>query len=239
MPQAWRQGFWDRRDTENADIFIADLKRHEQQNDLPRLMVMSLREDHTHGTSPGAYTPRACVASNDQGVGKIVAACSRSKFWKEMAIFVIEDDAQDGPDHVDAHRTEALVISPYTRTGRVDSTFYNTVSMLRTMELILGLPPMSQYDAATTPLYNAFTSKPDLTPYDLRPPRIDLNAKNTQAAYGAAESSRMDFSIPDHLTEEQVEALNRILWHSIKGEKTPYPSSVRRGLFARSGHPVR
>src|SRR5262249_35034897 len=136
-----------------------------------------------------------------------VAACSRSKFWKQMAIFVIQDDAQDGSDHVDAHRTEALVISPYTRRGRVDSTFYTTTSMLRTMELILGLSPMTQYDAAATPMYNAFAARPDLTPFTLRPARVDLNVKNLKTAYGARESQAMDFSRPDHLTAEQVQTL--------------------------------
>ena len=159
-------------------------------------MIMSLPEDHTEGTKPGAFTPTAQVASNDQAVGKIVAACSRSKFWKEMAIFIVQDDAQDGPDHVDAHRTEALAISPYTRQGKTDSSRYTTASMLRTMELILGLAPMSQYDAAAPPMYAAFRSAPDVTPYTLRPPQTDLMAKNVATAYGAKESSRMDFPAP-------------------------------------------
>ncbi|MBC7808402.1 MAG: SMP-30/gluconolactonase/LRE family protein [Akkermansiaceae bacterium] len=235
MPDVWRVGRGSRRDSENADVFISELKRYEAQNNMPRFMIMDLPEDHTNGTRPGAFTPRACVASNDLGVGKIVEACSRSKFWKEMAIFVIEDDAQAGPDHVEAHRTTAFVISPYTRTGKVDSTHYSTVSLLRTMELILGIPPMSQYDAAATPMYNAFTNKPDLTPYTLQAPRIDLNVKNETVAHGAAESSAMDFSGPDLLTSVQVDALNRILWHSIKGTHVPYPAIHRRALPLRDG----
>ena len=187
MPAAWAEGFDKRREFENADIFNADLKRYEQNNNMPHFMIMSLREDHTNGTKPGAFTPQACVASNDLGVGKIVEACSKSKFWKEMAIFVIQDDAQDGPDHVDAHRTEALVISPYTRHHGVDSTFYSTTSLLRTMELILGLAPMSQYDAAATPMYNAFQNKPDFSPYVCLPARTDVMAKNGQTAYGARD----------------------------------------------------
>jgi hypothetical protein len=155
-----------------------------------------------------------------------------------MAIFVIEDDAQDGPDHVDAHRTETVVISPYTRTGKIDSTHYNTVSLLRTMELILGLPPMSQYDSAATPLYNAFMPKPDLTPYKVVPARTDVNAKNTATAYGAKESMQMDFSDVDLLTAAQVDQLNRILWHSIKGVDVPYPALTRRGLFSVKGQPI-
>jgi YVTN family beta-propeller protein len=238
MAPIWKNGLDSRRDFENADVFLSELRRYERENDLPQFMIMSLREDHTEGTTPGAFTPKACVASNDLGVGKIVEAFSRSRYWKETAIFIIQDDAQDGPDHVDAHRTEALVISPYTRRGRVDSTFYTTTSMLRTMELILGLPPMSQYDAAATPMYNAFASRPDLTPYTLRPARVDLMEKNGQHAYGARESLEMDFSGPDRLTARQVDQLNRILWHSIKGSRVPYPSPVRRALLAPSGRSV-
>ena len=238
MPAAWAKNFDKRREFENADVFNADLKRYEQNNNLPRFMIMSLREDHTNGTSPGAFTPTACVASNDLGVGKIVAACSKSKFWPHMAIFVIQDDAQDGPDHVDAHRTEALVISPYTRHKGVDSTFYTTTSLLRSMELILGLEPMSEYDAAATPMYNAFRSKPDTTPYVCRPAQVDLMAKNTPKSYGAKQSSRMDFFGPDHLTAQQVDSLNRILWHSVKGAGTPYPAPVHRALLAMGGQSV-
>ena len=116
--------------------------------------------------SVGKPTPRAMVADNDLALGRVVEAVSKSKFWKETAIFVIEDDAQNGPDHVDAHRIVALVIQPYTKRNYVDSTMYSTSSMLRTMELILGLKPMSQFDAAARPMYNSFQAKPDLTPYE-------------------------------------------------------------------------
>lgn len=238
MSEIWKKGMSSRRDTENAELFIADLKQYEQTGKMPSFMIMSLREDHTNGTSPNAFTPEACVASNDQGVGKIVEALSKSKFWSSTALFVIQDDAQDGPDHVDAHRTEALVISPYTRKRGVDSTFYTTASLLRTMELILGLAPMSQYDAAATPMYRAFqkmSDKLDLTPYTCRKPGIDLNAKNGRTAFGAKESSKMDFSKPDQLTMAQVDQLNRILWHSAKGANTPYPGPVHRALLHPSG----
>src|SRR5204863_1827167 len=114
--------------------------------------------------------------------GKIVAAASRSKFWKEMAIFVIEDDTQNGPDHVDAHRTIGFVISPYAKRGFVDSTFYTTASMVRTMELILGLPPLTQYDAGATPMFNAFGRSAVLTPYTIKTPAVDLAARNPATA---------------------------------------------------------
>ncbi len=226
------------RDYVAADIFIKDLAEWERTGNMPRFAVMALSEDHTSGTRLGAFTPKAAVASNDLAVGKIVEACSKSRFWKEMAIFIIEDDAQNGPDHVDAHRTVALAISPYTKRAHVDSTFYSTCSMLRTMELILGLPPMSQFDAAATPLYASFTSKPNLTPYTCRPSRIDLNAKNTKTAYGAGASLALDFSEPDRLTVQDEDTLNRVLWHSIKGADTPYPGIIRRPLFDYNGRSV-
>jgi YVTN family beta-propeller protein len=227
------------RDYIAADIFINDLQKWEIGGEMPGFVVMALSEDHTAGTRPGAFTPRAAVASNDFALGKIVAACSKSRFWKEMAIFVIEDDAQNGPDHVDAHRTVGLAISPYTRQGgKTDSTFYTTVSMLRTMELILGLPPMSQYDAAATPMYSSFRNQPDMTPYTVRAPRIDLNAKNTAQSFGAKRSLAFDFSAPDRLSLADENDLNRILWHSIKGVATPYPALVRRPIFTGAGTPL-
>ncbi len=212
------------RDYIAADIFVKDVERWSKVGGMPGFMVMALSEDHTSGTRAGAYTPKAAVASNDLALGKIVEACSHSPFWKNMAIFVVEDDAQNGPDHIDAHRTVALAISPYVRKHTVDSTMYSTCSLLRSMELILGLPPMTQFDGAATPLYKSFTSKPDLTPYKCREAKIDLNSKNTRSTFGAARSARMDLSEPDKLTVNDEIALNKILWHSIKGLNTPYPA---------------
>jgi YVTN family beta-propeller protein len=226
------------RDYDLADIFIKDLAGWEKSGEMPRFAVMALSEDHTKGTRPGASTPKACVASNDLGLGKIVEACSKSRFWKEMAIFVIEDDAQNGPDHVDAHRTVALAISPYTRRNSVDSTFYSTCSLLRTMELILGLPPMSQYDAAATPLYASFTGTANTKPFTCLPARVNLQAKNGQTAYGARASLAMNLSEPDQLSVQDEDTLNRLLWHSVKGAKTPYPGIVRRPLFDRKGRSI-
>lgn len=224
-----------KRDFEKAEVFVRELAEFERTGSLPRFMIMSLGEDHTSGTRPGAFTPKASVASNDLALGRIVEACTRSRYWKDMAIFVIEDDAQNGPDHVDAHRTVALVISPYAKRRHLDSTFYTTVSMLRTIELILGLPPMSQYDAAAAPMYGSFAQTADARPYTALPARIDLMEKNADRAYGARESMGIDFSEYDLLTLEQEDTLNRALWHSIKGEHVPYPVPVRGALFARSG----
>jgi hypothetical protein len=173
------------RDTDRVAVFLDEFREYEKNDNLPRFIVMSLGEDHTEGTKPGAPTPQACVASNDLALGQLVDAVSKSKYWSKIAIFVIEDDAQNGPDHVDAHRTVGLVIGPHVRRRHLDSTQYGTVSMLRTMELILGLPPLSQFDAAATPMYESFTDKPDLTAYEHLPARINLNAVNEQTAYGA------------------------------------------------------
>src|SRR5262249_18810067 len=158
------------------------------------LITMSLPEDHTTGTQVDTFTPPACVASNDLALGRLVEAVSKSSLWKETAIFVIEDDAQNGPDHVDAHRTARHVISPYREGAAVDSTQSSTVSLIRTIALIPGRPPLSQYDATARPMYNSFTDAPDLTPYTHEPARIDLDAKNTKLAYGAERSGKMDFS---------------------------------------------
>ena len=193
---------------------------------LPRFMVMSLGEDHTTGTRPGTFTPRACVASNDLALGRIVEAVSHSKYWPEMAIFVIEDDAQNGPDHVDAHRTVGLVISPYTKRKHLDSTQYSTVSMIRTIELILGLPPLSQFDAAARPMFASFTDKPDLTPYVTEPPRIDLNAGQRSDGLRRRAVEKMDFDEYDQIDDFE---LNEILWRVDQGEGCPGPAGRATG----------
>ena len=219
------------RDMELVDILLAEYQQFLQNNDMPRFIIASLGEDHTDGTRPGAFTPEACVGSNDQALGKLVEAVSHGPLWSQTAIFVIEDDAQNGPDHVDAHRTVSLVISPYTKRGFVDSTQYSTVSLIRTMELILGLQPLSQYDAAARPMYNSFTLTPDLTPYNCEAPQIDLFAKNEATAYGAERSLRMDFSEYDRIDDFE---LNEILWRAVMGRDAPLPPAVRRAIAFRS-----
>jgi hypothetical protein len=220
------------RDTDNAKAFLAEFDEYEKHfddpapaNRLPNFIVMSMPEDHTRGTSPGAFTPVAMVASNDLALGQIVDRVTHSRYWPETAIFVIEDDAQDGPDHVDARRTVALVASPYIRRQTVDSTQYTTSSFVRTIELLLGLPPMSQYDAAAMPLYKSFGVTPDAAPYTLRPAEVDLNAKNTSRSYAARRSKRMDFSEVDRAPAQE---LNEIIWKSVKGADSPMPPPVRR-----------
>ena len=218
------------RDTENVAVFLKEFREFERKGNLPRFIVMSLGEDHTMGTRTGTFTPAACVASNDLALGQLVEAVSKSTLWPQIAIFVIEDDAQNGPDHVDAHRTVGLLISPYVRRKAVDSTQYSTVSMIRTMELILGLPPLSQYDAAARPMFASFTETPVMTPYEHLAAQIDLNAVNESSAYGAARSMKMDFSEYDRVNDFE---LNEILWRSIKGVDAPLPAPVRRAIADR------
>lgn len=218
------------RDMNRVDGWIKDLQEAERTGEMPQFAIMSLGEDHTQGTKAGAPTPASAVASNDIALGKIVEAASKSKFWKQMAIFAIEDDAQNGPDHVDAHRTAGLVISPWVRRGVVDSTMYTTASMIRTMELLLGLPPLTQYDAAATPMFNSFQKRPELVAYRPLVPEVDLKAVNGKQAAGALESGKMDFSEYDRAPED---ALNRILWRAVKGAEVPYPAPIHRAVFTR------
>jgi len=219
------------RDTDNVAVFIKEYDAFAKAGTMPRFIVMSLGEDHTSGTTVGAFTPQACVASNDLALGQLVEHVSNGPLWKETAIFVIEDDAQNGPDHVDAHRTVGLVISPYTKRKHLDSTQYSTVSLIRTMELILGLEPLSQYDAAARPMFHSFTAKADTTAYKHDPAQIDLNVRNTRLAYGADRSNKMDFTEYDKIDDFE---LNEILWHAVMGPDAPEPPAVRRAIAFRS-----
>lgn len=223
-------------DNQRIDKWLEEFKQYEQSGDLPRLNVIRLGGDHTSGTNPKYPTPRAMIAENDLALGRLVEAISNSRFWKESAIFVLEDDAQNGPDHVDTHRSVALVASPFVKRGTVDSTMYDTAAMLRTMELILGLPPMSNLDAGATPMYAAFQGVPALTPFKSRPARIDLKERNAVNAWGAEASAAMYMAEAD-LAPEQP--LNEILWKSVRGPNSVMPPPVRaafvRALAAGDG----
>ena len=166
------------------------------------------------------------VADNDLALGRIVDAISHSRYWKDSAIFVTEDDSQDGLDHVDGHRTVGFVISPYVKHGQVDSSFFSIVNVFRTIEQILGLSPVNQFDAAAEPMFSVFTSKPDLTPYSARPNQVPLDEMNPSLAglVGlqrdlARFSLTIDSSEPD---SADADMLNRAIWHSVKGFNTPY-----------------
>jgi YVTN family beta-propeller protein len=228
-------------DVIKAGDILAHLADWERAREMPNLVMVILPNDHTEGTSPGWCTPRACVADNDFALGKIVEGLSRSSFWKSMAILVVEDDAQNGVDHIDGHRTVALAISPYARRGAVDSTIYTQPSMVKTIELMLGLPSMSIFDLVATDMRASFIGpdeSPNLAPYTALTPvqsLYDVNQRvgsiqgpySTQRREAARASVRMSFENPD---EAPTEKLNRILWHDARGWATPYPA-VRRVMF--------
>lgn len=214
-------------DQKRADRFLEELAQFEKKGEMPQFIVLRLPNDHTYGTSPDKHTPTAMVADNDLALGRVIEALSKSKFWPETAVFVVEDDAQNGSDHVDAHRTVALVVSPYTKRSVVDSNMYSTSSMLRTMELILGLEPMTQFDASALPMYNSFQAKADLTPYQHLPSNVDLGAKNASTAYGAKMSLTFDFSKEDAADDL---LLNEVVWRSVRGANSPMPAPVRAGF---------
>jgi DNA-binding beta-propeller fold protein YncE len=214
-------------DLARADRFISELARFEREGEMPRLQIVRLPNDHTAGTSRGKPTPTAYMAENDLAFGRVVEAVSRSKFWASTAIFVVEDDAQNGSDHIDAHRTIAYVISPYVRKHTVDSTLYSTCSMLRTMELILGMKPMSQFDAAAMPMFASFGPKPDLSPYVAVLPQADLNARNLATAWGHEKSEKMDLTREDAADDLE---LNEVIWRSVRGADSVMPAPVRAGF---------
>ncbi|HVT27643.1 MAG TPA: bifunctional YncE family protein/alkaline phosphatase family protein, partial [Lacipirellulaceae bacterium] len=216
-------------DIYRAAQFIDELKQYEQKGELPNLIMMMLPMDHTMGTRPDNPRPESCVANNDLALGRIIEAVSHSKFWPETCIFVVEDDPQMGFDHIDGHRTVAMVVSPYTRRHIVDSTNYNQTSLVRTIELILGLPPMNQIDASATPMSSCYMQRPDFAPYDAEPNRIPLDRMNPDLAkikdpgarHWAQESMKLDLSEEDKADEN---TFNRILWHARRGRDDTYPA---------------
>jgi len=207
-------------DSLRADRFIDDLTNYEAGGDMPQLQIIRLPSDHTHGSTKGFGTPTVYVADNDLALGRVVDAVSHSQFWPQTAIFVVEDDAQNGPDHVDAHRTVALVISPYTKHAAVDSTMYSTSSMLRTIELILGFQPMSQFDAAATPMFNTFQSTPDLSPYQALNVNVDMNQKNPATAWGAGFKG-LNFAKEDAVDDL---LLSEMVWRAVRGSGSNMPA---------------
>jgi len=225
-------------DVVRADIFLDHLAAWQRGDSMPNLVILQLPSNHTNGTGAGWCVPRACVADNDLALGKVVEGLSHSKFWSSMAILVVEDDAQNGVDHVDGHRTVALAVSPFTRRGMVDSTFYNHPSLLKTIELILGLPALSIFDLVTNDLGPSFigpNQSPDLRTFAAIEPRqsiYEVNPKPAQIRNGAQRaaalaSARMNFKTPDAAPSGE---LNRILWHDARGWSTPYPT-VKSALF--------
>ncbi len=222
-------------DVIRARLFLADVKKWEAEGRMPNLVLLQLPSNHTHGAAPGSHSAKAMVADNDLALGQVVEALTHTQFWKKMVIFVVEDDAQNGVDHVDGHRTVALAISPYARRGAVDSTFYAQTSMVKTIELILGLPTMSIFDLIANDMRASFQDTPDFAPYTAVEPRQSLYEMNPklEALSGAArraalDSMKMRFDVPDAAPTDR---LNRILWHMARGWTTPYPG-VRQAAFA-------
>ena len=214
-------------DVKRAEVFLKELAQFESANEMPKLIVMRLGNDHTSGTAAGKIAPLSSVADNDYALGQIVEGVSKSKFWKNTAIFVLEDDAQNGPDHIDSHRSPAFVLSPYTRRAVVDSTMYNTVSVLRTIEMILGMRPMTHFDAGARPMASVFAKEAVMTPYTPEKPRISLDARNPAASPTAARSNRLDFDEADMNDDDEM---NDILWLAIRGTSPPAPV---RSFFSR------
>jgi YVTN family beta-propeller protein len=219
-------------DVYRAAEFIKELQAFEKNNNFPNFIIMLLPNDHTSGTSPDFPTPRAAVADNDLALGQIVEAISNSKFWKETCIFVTEDDPQAGLDHVDGHRTVGFVISPYTKRGKVISTYYSQINMVRTMENILGIPPMNQLDLNSEPMVDCFSSIPDFAPYKAVMNKVPLEEINPpletlrgDALYWAQKSLEQDLDDYDRIDED---VFNRIIWHAMKGYDLPYPDLSKK-----------
>ncbi|HUB59111.1 MAG TPA: alkaline phosphatase family protein [Puia sp.] len=219
----------DTQDIRREQIFEQDFDSLVRIGAVPHFSTIYLPNDHTSGLTKGDYTPMAMIADNDLALGRLVDHISHSPIWPQSAIFVLEDDAQDGPDHVDAHRSPAYVISPYIKHRSVDHTLYSTTSILHTMELILGLPPMSQYDAAATPLFNSFTATPDTTAYNAVPAGIDIDQRNTAMTPSAILSAQFDLSRADAVPDA---LLNEVLWKAVKGENSTVPAP-RRSAFVK------
>ncbi len=223
-------------DQHRADFFLRELREFEAKGEFPNLVIICLPNDHTSGTTPGEATPAACVADNDLAFGRIIEGLSRSRFWKEMAIFAIEDDPQAGWDHVSGYRTISFCVSPYAKRGALVSTQYNTTSILRTIEQILGMPVMNQFDASAEPMFDCFTDTPDFTPYTVAPAQVALDQLNPdpkaindrQLRDDAVVSSTLNFREIDRAPED---VLNRILWRAMQGTAKAYPQwAIMAGL---------
>jgi YVTN family beta-propeller protein len=232
-------------DVVKAEDLLDHLREWQQAGEMPNLTMMILPGDHTSGTTAGWCQPKACVADNDLALGRIVEGLTHSLFWKSMAILVVEDDAQNGVDHIDGHRTVALVASPFAKHGEIDSTFYSQPSMVKTIELMLGLPALSMFDLVATDMRASFlpqAGKPDLAAFTAIEPRQSLYDVNVRVGSitgphaaerraAAIASAKMDFDEPDEAPSDQ---LNHILWHDARGWTAPYPAAKHSLFFPLS-----
>ena len=213
------------KDIDREQVWEHDFDSLSALHAVPQLNIIYLPNDHTSGLSKGAPTPNAQLADNDLAVGRLIDHLSHSPEWQDCAVFILEDDAQNGPDHIDAHRSTAYLAGPYVRRGFIDHTMYSTTGMLRTIELILGLPPMSQYDAAAIPMWRSFTPQANTTPFTHTEALVDINEVNVAVNALSRESDSFNLAAADLVPDLQ---LNRILWRSIKS--TPFPAP-RRAAF--------
>ncbi len=219
----------DYKDVDRITVFKHDFDSLITINQVPQFNTIRIGNDHTSGQRKGKISPVSALADNDFALGQLVQHISESSIWKETAIFVLEDDAQNGPDHIDAHRSPAFIISPYIKRKTVNHAMYSTSGMLRTMELILGLPPMSQYDAAAVPLFSCFTNEPDLTPYIVKQPGVSLDERNTASNNSALRSEAFNLAKEDAAPDLD---LNEVVWKSVKGEHSMMPAP-RRSAFVK------
>lgn len=210
-------------DQTRAGVWIADMQKFERAGSMPALEIVRLPNDHTSGAKAGSPTPRAYMADNDLALGRMIEALSKTRFWKSTAVFVLEDDAQNGPDHVDSHRSVMMVISPYA-AGGVVHRFVNTTDVIATIEELLKLGTMSQFDYFGRPLRSIWRSNPDLRPYSALIPSVSLDEKNARVGIGAEESKRLALAKEDEADED---LFNRILWRAIKGSARTYPGITR------------
>jgi hypothetical protein len=213
-------------DQRRADAWLEEFREYERTGHLPQLQILRLPNDHTSGLSAGKPTPRAYVADNDLALGRVIAALSRSPFWTNTVVFVLEDDAQDGPDHVDSHRSPLFVISAYNRPG-VIHRFANTTDVIATIADILHLGSLSQFDHFGRPLAGIFADDADLTPYTVLVPDVPLDERNPAGTRGALESERLELGQEDRSDDD---LFNRILWEAVKGD-VPYPGPRRMSLL--------
>ena len=224
---------WDQtvRDTTRVNQWKRDFDSLVAANALPQLNTLRIINDHTEGLRKGRPTPFAHCADNDLAVGMFIDYLSKSPVWKESVVFVLEDDAQDGPDHVDAHRSPAYIAGGFVKRGFVDHTMYSTTSVLRTIELILGIPPMSQYDAAATPMWRCFQSTPDLTGFNAKPLQWDINEKNSVENAWQRKSETFDFSGEDRIPDREF---TEVIWKAVRGEHALVPAPKRAAFVKLS-----
>jgi hypothetical protein len=214
-------------DVERVKVFLSELAENEKTGNMARLTVMRLGNDHTSGTAAGKVAPLSAAADNDYAVGMLVDGVSKSRFWSNTVILIVEDDAQNGPDHVDSHRSPGFVISSWTKRHAVDSTMYNTTSMLRTIEYLLGLRPMTSFDAGARPMATVFLSQPNPAGYTAEKPRIALDERNPAATAAAARAAQLNFEEAD---ENDDDEMNDILWRAIRKDAPPPPM---RSIFGK------